>query len=188
MLINPFEDLLSLEEAAEKWDIDPMEIMEAIANEDLIKDIDIKKFNKQWLVTSQGMKRVFGSLVEDPSGTIVANMPYANMRYESYVKNAFGVSREEDPAKLALDYIFDMTDEDEFFFKAKAAASYASYIYNLDILNNYKKFLEENEEVILDTMSQSIGNAKNKIELFDALDRHLSRVDLIYNRKITETI
>lgn len=182
MLINPFEDLLSLEEAAEKWDIEPMEIMEAIANEELIKDIDVKKFKKQWLVTSQGMTRVYGSLEENPSGTIVANMPYASLRYEAYVKNAFAVNREEDPGKLALDYVFDMADEAEYFAKAKAAAAYASYIYNLDIMTNYGKLLEENEEVILDTMSQSILSAQDKIELFDALDRHYSKVELIINR------
>ncbi len=184
MIINPFEDLITLEDAAEKWNIEPMEIMEKIANEELIKDIDIKKFNKQWLVTNSAMNRIFGSLEENPSGLIMANMPYASSRYESYVRNAFMVKRGEDMAKLALDEVLDISEDNHSYLcKAIAAAGYSSYIYNADIESDYANVLEENELTILDIMSQSILSAKNKVDLFDAIDRHYALVETIINRK-----
>lgn len=184
MIIDAFENLITLEEAAEKWDINPMDIMEKIANEEFIKDIDIKRFNKQWILSNNAMTRVFGSLNQEDSGLIMANMPYASSRYESYVRNAFMVKRGEDPAKLAMDEVLDMSEEDlSYFAKAKAASGYSAYIYNADILEDKAKFLEENEATILDILAQNILNAKDKIELFDALDRHYALVEDIYNRK-----
>lgn len=183
MLINPFEDLMTLEDAAREWEVEAMDIIEKIANEDLIKDIDVRKFKDQWIVTRHGMTRIFGSIIDSPVDLIMANMPYASSRYESYVANAFEAGREGDPARLALDLIFDMSqDSPEHFAKSKAAASYASYIYNQDLLTNYREALEDNEDIILDTMSQSIVQAQDKAELFDALDRHYSQIELIYNR------
>lgn len=56
---SPFDALLSCAEAAELWKIDSSAIRKAIADGRLKDEIDCRKFGKQWIVTRNGMDRVF---------------------------------------------------------------------------------------------------------------------------------
>ena len=56
---GPFEGMLSAAEAAEIWGIDPSAIRKAIIDGRLIEGKDCRKFGKQWVVTTEAMKRTF---------------------------------------------------------------------------------------------------------------------------------
>lgn len=56
---SKFAELLSLSEAAEIWGIDESSIRKAISQNRLVDGSDCRKFGKQWVVTVEGMHRVF---------------------------------------------------------------------------------------------------------------------------------
>lgn len=58
--ISPFDELLSFSEAAERWNIDDSTLRKAVTSGRLIENLDVKKFGKQWVVSEQAMKRLFG--------------------------------------------------------------------------------------------------------------------------------
>ncbi len=58
--ISPFEGLMSFAEAAERWHIDDSTLRKAVSNGRLVENIDIKKFGKQWVVTENSMRSIFG--------------------------------------------------------------------------------------------------------------------------------
>ncbi len=57
---SPFDGLMSFSTAAEKWGIDDSTLRKAASSGKLINGIDIQKFGKQWVITENSMKRVFG--------------------------------------------------------------------------------------------------------------------------------
>lgn len=63
----PFDGLMSFKDAAELWGIDDSTLRKAVASKKLIENVDVKKFGKQWIVTSTAMKRVFGEAPLTPS-------------------------------------------------------------------------------------------------------------------------
>lgn len=56
---GPFNQLLSLSEAAEIWRIDESTIRKAIAAGRLRTGKDCRKFGKQWVVTAEAMRKTF---------------------------------------------------------------------------------------------------------------------------------
>ncbi len=58
--VSPFDGLLSFSEAAERWNIDDSTLRKAVTSGRLVENVDVKKFGKQWVVSEQSMKRLFG--------------------------------------------------------------------------------------------------------------------------------
>lgn len=56
---GPFNQLLSLSEAAEIWGIDESTIRKAIAAGRLKTGWECRKFGKQWVVTAEAMRKTF---------------------------------------------------------------------------------------------------------------------------------
>lgn len=56
---GPFNQLLSLSEAAEIWGIDESTIRKAIAAGRIKTGWDCRKFGKQWVVTAEAMRKTF---------------------------------------------------------------------------------------------------------------------------------
>lgn len=54
-----FADLLSFSEAAEIWKIDESTLRKAVASGRLKEGRDCRKFGKQWVVTTDAMRREF---------------------------------------------------------------------------------------------------------------------------------
>lgn len=59
-MINPFDGLYSLSDAARIWGKDDSTLRRAILNGKLLEGIDCKKFGKQWVVTKSAMLREYG--------------------------------------------------------------------------------------------------------------------------------
>ena len=57
---NPFEGLISLKEAADRWHRDEGTLRHAIERGKLQEGTDVKKFGKQWVVTVAAMEREWG--------------------------------------------------------------------------------------------------------------------------------
>lgn len=57
-----FDGLLSLGNAATLWKLDESTLRRAIGSNKLKKDIDVRKFGKQWIVTKEAMEREYGEL------------------------------------------------------------------------------------------------------------------------------
>lgn len=57
--MSPFEELLSLAEAASIWGKEESTIRRAIAQGRLIEGEECRKFGKQWVVTVDGMAKAF---------------------------------------------------------------------------------------------------------------------------------
>lgn len=57
---TPFDGLLSFSEAASKWSIDDSTLRKAVTSSRLVENIDVKKFGKQWVISEDAMKRLFG--------------------------------------------------------------------------------------------------------------------------------
>lgn len=55
-----FDNLLSFKDASIKWEIDDSTLRKAVANGKLVDGIDAKKFGKQWIVTVEAMKKLYG--------------------------------------------------------------------------------------------------------------------------------
>lgn len=52
--------MYSLKEASKLWNVEESTLRRAILNDKLQKDIDAKKFGKQWVVLEDSMNRVYG--------------------------------------------------------------------------------------------------------------------------------
>lgn len=57
--MSPFEEILSLKEAAAIWGKEESTIRKAIAAGRLIKGEECEKYGKQWVVTVDGMAKAF---------------------------------------------------------------------------------------------------------------------------------
>lgn len=58
---NKFDGLLSLKEAAEKYNRDDSTLRRAIKNNKLVENVDCKKFGKQWVITVEAMEREYNN-------------------------------------------------------------------------------------------------------------------------------
>lgn len=59
--VSPFYGLMSFSDAAEKWGIDDSTLRKAAASGRLVDGVDVCKFGKQWVITENSMKRIFGN-------------------------------------------------------------------------------------------------------------------------------
>jgi len=57
-----FDNLYSLKDAAKIWKIDESTLRKQILNSNFKVEIDVKKFGKQWVITSEAMERRYGYL------------------------------------------------------------------------------------------------------------------------------
>ncbi len=57
---DAFAGLYSLADAAAKWKRADATLRQAIRRGKLIKDVDVKLFGKQWIVTHEAMLREYG--------------------------------------------------------------------------------------------------------------------------------
>lgn len=59
--VSPFNGLMSFSDAAEKWGIDDSTLRKAAASGRLVNGVDVCKFGKQWVITENSMKKIFGN-------------------------------------------------------------------------------------------------------------------------------
>lgn len=57
---SAFKNLMSLKDAATRWNISDSTLRHAIISKKLVENVDAKKFGKQWVVTRQAMERIYG--------------------------------------------------------------------------------------------------------------------------------
>lgn len=57
---NPFDGLLSFQDAAALYGKNDSTLRRAVADGRLVEGIDCKKFGKQWIVTTSAMRRLYG--------------------------------------------------------------------------------------------------------------------------------
>lgn len=60
MTNDPFTGLYSLADAAALWGRADATLRQAIQRGKLVKDVDVKLFGKQWVVTEAAMRREYG--------------------------------------------------------------------------------------------------------------------------------
>ena len=72
---NVFANLISLKEASIKWNIDDSVLRRAITSGKLKRGVDVEKFGKQWVVTTQSMNREYGQIdkVETKTNSDIKN-------------------------------------------------------------------------------------------------------------------
>lgn len=58
---SPFNELMSLADAAEIWKMDASTLRKAIAAGRLYEGLDCMKFGKQWVISASAMHRLTGS-------------------------------------------------------------------------------------------------------------------------------
>lgn len=63
---NPFDGLLSFQDAAALYGRNDSTLRHAVADGRLIEGVDCKKFGKQWIITLEAMRRLYG---EPPTKT-----------------------------------------------------------------------------------------------------------------------
>ena len=57
---NPFDGLLSLGDAAKKWEKDDSTLRHSIMRGKFVTGADAKLFGKQWIITESAMRREYG--------------------------------------------------------------------------------------------------------------------------------
>lgn len=57
---NPFEGLISFQDAADLYGKNDSTLRRAVMDGRLVEGTDCKKFGKQWIVTLEAMKRLYG--------------------------------------------------------------------------------------------------------------------------------
>ena len=57
---TPFDGLIAFSDATQLWGLNESTLRKAIAYGKLINGIDVCKFGKQWVISSDAMKRVYG--------------------------------------------------------------------------------------------------------------------------------
>ena len=62
---NPFNGLLSFKEATDIWCLHESTLRKAVSYGKLKEGVDVKKFGKQWIVTSVAMEREYGKIEKD---------------------------------------------------------------------------------------------------------------------------
>lgn len=58
---TPFDGLMSLAEATELWGLSESALRKAIHYGKLVEDVDVRKYGKQWVVSTAAMVREYGS-------------------------------------------------------------------------------------------------------------------------------
>lgn len=59
-LKTPFDGLMAFSDATQLWGLNESTLRKAIAYGKLINGVDVCKFGKQWIVSIEAMKRVYG--------------------------------------------------------------------------------------------------------------------------------
>lgn len=59
-ITNPFDNLMAFGDATEIWGLNESTLRKAIAYGRLINGVDVCKFGKQWVITSDAMRREYG--------------------------------------------------------------------------------------------------------------------------------
>ena len=57
---TPFDGLLSFGEAQEKWGLSPSTLRQAVFHNRFKEGEEIRKFGKQWVITEEAMRRLYG--------------------------------------------------------------------------------------------------------------------------------
>lgn len=60
-----FDGLLSLSDAAKKWNRADNTMRQNIKNGKFVENVDVKKFGKQWVITEDAMIREYGEVEEN---------------------------------------------------------------------------------------------------------------------------
>ena len=63
---TPFDGLLAFSDATQLWGLNESTLRKAIAYGKLVNGQDVCKFGKQWVISSDAMKREYGSPSETP--------------------------------------------------------------------------------------------------------------------------
>ncbi|MGM9643269.1 MAG: DUF2442 domain-containing protein [Eubacteriales bacterium] len=58
---TPFDGLMAFSDATELWGLNESTLRKAVAYGKLVNGIDVCKFGKQWVVSSEAMKREYGA-------------------------------------------------------------------------------------------------------------------------------
>lgn len=61
---TPFDGLIAFSDATELWGLNESTLRKAISYGKLIKGVDVCKFGKQWVISVDAMKRVYGKAGE----------------------------------------------------------------------------------------------------------------------------
>ena len=67
---NPFDDILSITEAAEMWGKETSTLRRVFTRCNFVYGVDVKRVGNQWLVRRSSMQRVYGDPVAKPSEPI----------------------------------------------------------------------------------------------------------------------
>lgn len=59
---TPFDGLIAFSDATEMWGLNESTLRKAISYGKLIKGVDVCKFGKQWVISVDAMKRVYGDV------------------------------------------------------------------------------------------------------------------------------
>lgn len=57
---TPFDDLMSLADATELWNLSESTLRKAISYGKIVSGVDARKYGKQWVITRQAMEREYG--------------------------------------------------------------------------------------------------------------------------------
>ena len=57
---TPFDGLMAFGDATDLWDLNESTLRKAVAYGKLVKEIDVHKFGRQWVVTKAAMLREYG--------------------------------------------------------------------------------------------------------------------------------
>lgn len=57
---SPFDGLISFQEAADLYGKNDSTLRRAVMDGRLVEGVDCKKFGKQWIVTLEAMRRLYG--------------------------------------------------------------------------------------------------------------------------------
>ena len=57
---NPFDGLMSLDEAAQRWGRADATLRQAILRGKFVEGVDAKHIGKQWIITESAMRREYG--------------------------------------------------------------------------------------------------------------------------------
>ena len=64
---NPFDGLMSLAEAAQRWGRADATLRQAILRGKFVEGVDAKHIGKQWIITESAMRREYGEPIASRS-------------------------------------------------------------------------------------------------------------------------
>lgn len=67
---NPFDDILSITEAAAMWGKETSTLRRVFTRRNFVYGVDVKRVGNQWLVRKSSMQRVYGDPVAKSSETL----------------------------------------------------------------------------------------------------------------------